>query len=299
MRPILLIAGYIAAIFVGGSLLAPWIYLLIQWSAGHWQGLEKLASTPFHRIVSRSILLVALLGLAPFLKAIGIHSWREAGLPKPWPHRKHFGIGFLAGWISLAIVAGLALVSGARTWNGDHKLAQYLGHLASAAASAIVVGILEESLFRGAFYGSLRKSMRWPAALLLSSGVFAMLHFFQWPGTPSQSDWLSGLCLLPQMFRGFADWDAVVPGFFSLTLVGAILAFAYQRTGNLYFSIGLHAGWIFWLKTYGFLTRAADGHSISFWGTNKLTDGWMTVMVLGVLGLLGYFWVKPNRKGEP
>jgi hypothetical protein len=101
------------------------------------------------------------------------------------------------------------------------------------------------------------------------------------------------------MFRGFADWDAVVPGFFSLTLVGAILAFAYQRTGNLYFSIGLHAGWIFWLKTYGFLTRAADGHSISFWGTNKLTDGWMTVMVLGVLGLLGYFWVKPNRKGEP
>ena len=58
------------------------------------------------------------------------------------------------------------------------------------------------------------------------------------------------------MLAGFADFHALVPGFFSLTLAGILLGLAYQRTGNLYFSIGLHAGWIFWLKTYGAFTPA-------------------------------------------
>ena len=68
--------------------------------------------------------------------------------------------------------------------------------------------------------------------------------------------WNSGLILLPRMLGGFADFHALVPGFFNLTLAGVLLGLAYQRTGNLYFSIGLHAGWIFWLKTYGAFTPA-------------------------------------------
>ena len=80
------------------------------------------------------------------------------------------------------------------------------------------------------------------------------------------------------MLGGFADFHALVPGFFSLTLAGILLGLAYQRTGNLYFSIGLHAGWIFWLKTYGAFTTSAPHAATWFWGTGKMIDGWLALV---------------------
>jgi len=80
--------------------------------------------------------------------------------------------------------------------------------------------------------------------------------------------------------RGFGDWDVVIPGFFNLTLAGIMLGLAYQRSGNLYFSIGLHTGWIFWLKSYGLLTTPLATAHQTFWGTQKLIDGWLAMAVL-------------------
>ncbi|MCX6896715.1 MAG: hypothetical protein NTZ16_14740 [Verrucomicrobia bacterium] len=97
---------------------------------------------------------------------------------------------------------------------------------------------------------------------------------------PGNVTWLSGLQLLPPMLAGFVDAQKLLPGFFSLTVAGALLALAYQRTGGLYFSIGLHAGWIFWLKSYGFLTATAPGANAWFWGTGKLIDGWLAFFIL-------------------
>ncbi len=82
------------------------------------------------------------------------------------------------------------------------------------------------------------------------------------------------------MLRGLGNWQQLIPGFLNLTLAGALLALAYQRTGNLYFSIGLHAGWIFWLKSYGIFTREVPGANAGFWGGAKLIDGWMALLVL-------------------
>jgi hypothetical protein len=82
------------------------------------------------------------------------------------------------------------------------------------------------------------------------------------------------------MLRGFADFQALVPGFFNLTLIGILLGLAYQRTGNLYFSIGLHAGWIFWLKIYGAFTVNSVATKIWFWGGGKMIDGWLAFFVL-------------------
>ena len=82
------------------------------------------------------------------------------------------------------------------------------------------------------------------------------------------------------MLGGFADFHALVPGFFNLTLAGVLLGLAYQRTGNLYFSIGLHAGWIFWLKIYGAVHHRAPRTAIWFWGGGKMIDGWLAFFAL-------------------
>ena len=180
----------------------------------------------------------------------------------------------------------VVLAVGAREVNTSISAGRLVEKVSGAALTAGVVAVLEEILFRGAIFGALRKTFRWPTAVVISSAIYALVHFFSRPASPAEIHWTSGLALLPTMLSGFVEVEQVVPGFFNLTLTGVLLALAYQRTGNLYFSIGLHAGWIFWLKSYGFLTREAGNANAWFWGTSKLIDGWLALIVLAFVSLL-------------
>jgi membrane protease YdiL (CAAX protease family) len=84
------------------------------------------------------------------------------------------------------------------------------------------------------------------------------------------------------MAGGFFEVHALIPAFLNLALVGILLALAYQRTGNLYFSIGLHAGWIFWLRSYGVFTRNSGSPLAWLFGSDKLIDGWLPLAVLAL-----------------
>jgi len=277
MRPVLALGIYIAAVFLGGALIAPGLYWVTQAS-----GFTHLAASPFHRFVNRSLLGIALLGLWPLLRNLGARSGKDVGLALPgW---KQLSAGFTLGFISLAIVAVTALGTGARAPASTyHHLAQ---KLAGAALTALAVGTVEEILFRGGIFGALRRNMNWVIALIVSSMIYALVHFLESPRQAGPVFWYSGLELLPRMLEGFVHWQQLVPGFFNLTIAGALLALAYQRTGNLYFSIGLHAGWIFWLKSYGVVTREAPGANTWIWGGNKLIDGWLAFFVLSSTLLL-------------
>jgi membrane protease YdiL (CAAX protease family) len=160
-----------------------------------------------------------------------------------------------------------------------------------------VVSVLEELLFRGALFGAFRRAHGWRTALLGSSAVYAIVHFFPKVASAGPVTWSSGLELLPRMVPGFAQPAMLVPGFFTLTLAAAILALAFQHTGNLYFSIGLHAGWIFWLKFYVVMTDLRPGAATWFWGTGKLYDGCLALLVLGAAGLV--VWKLPQTKPTP
>ena len=286
MRPLRYILVYFGIVFLGGALLAPWLYQLTQAVANVSPSFQKLADQPFHRYVNRSLLVLAILGLWPFLRSTGLCSWRAVGLGKEPGIGRKVCAGFALGFGSLAGVALLALAAGTRSLNLDQSTFDLLKHLMSAALTATVVAILEELVFRGALFGAMRQAWPWPKALIISSMIYALLHFFQRPEPLSHIDWASGLALLPRMMRGFGELEQLIPGFLSLTLVGVCLGLAYQWLGNVYFSIGLHAGWIFWLKSYGFLTRENAGANTWLWGTHKLIDGWMAFIILALV-LLG------------
>jgi membrane protease YdiL (CAAX protease family) len=282
MRPIRSLLIYFAVVFLGGALLAPWLYWLAQWAAAHWPALAGLAAKPFHRFLDRSLLGLALLCLWPLWRSGGAQSWRELGfVPQGKPMPQIFG-GFALGWASLAAVAVLALACGARAFILTHSAAEVFYHLLNATLTAVLVAILEELVFRGALFGLLRQAMPWPAALIVSSAIYSAVHFIQKAEATLPVQWHSGLALLWEMLR---HPPPLVPAFFTLFVAGSILALCYQRTGALYFSIGLHAGWIFWLKTYGFLSHFSGAHP-TFWGTDSLIDGWLSFIVLAVLFIL-------------
>jgi len=283
---------YFAVVFAGGALLAPWLYWLAQWAAVHWPACAGVAGHPFHRFLDRSLLGLALICLWPLLRCGGMRSWSSLGFPSQGRPALQALRGFSLGWASLAAAALLAWFGGARSPTLPHSAADLSRHLFNAAFTAVVVAILEEMVFRGALFGLMRQSMPWPAALGLSSAIYSSVHFIRTTQAALPVQWYSGLALLWEMI---CHPPPFIPAFFTLFVAGAALALAYQRSGALYFSIGLHAGWIFWLQSYRFLFHP-NGPGQSFWGGDNLIDGWLSLIILtAVFGIVAR--KKPNAPG--
>jgi hypothetical protein len=291
-RPVRSMAMFVVFVFLGGALLAPRLYWLAQSVAPG----SHLASNPFHRYLDRSLLALALLGIWPLMRGLGAVSWRDVGVVNPAGQWHRLAAGFALGFGSLACVAAIVLIAHGRQFNAELTAGKVAGKLGGAIATAVVVAVLEELLFRGAIFGGLRRIWDWRAALLASSMIYAIVHFFGKADLPGSVTWFSGLELLPRMLAGFGNLKVVIPGFFNLTLAGISLGLAHQRTGNLYFSIGLHGGWIFWLKSYGAVTAPLASANVWLLGTEKLTDGWLALPVLLVTVVI--VTVMPARKPE-
>jgi membrane protease YdiL (CAAX protease family) len=280
MRPLRSIFLFSALVFLGGALLAPWVFFIAQWAAAHLPGCAGWREVPFHRFVHRCFILAAILGLPWFLRGLGYGDSQELRQALQRPCWKPLAGGIAIGFLSLAFVLACQLMVGARGWSGGLAGGGMVRHLAGAAATALAVAAIEEVLFRWALYGTLRKVYAKGFSMVLSAAIYAIVHFFSRPESPLPITWLSGLALLPRMLRGFGDWQALVPGFFNLLIIGCILALAFERTGRLWFSIGLHGGWIFWLKMGGLWTAARVSTASRAWGTDKMIDGVLTSVVL-------------------
>ncbi len=295
VRPLRAILVYLIFVLLGGALLAPWLYELVQWLGSHSPWLHRLAENPFHRFVHRALLGLALLGLWPLLRHLGMRSWKDLGWVRPAGQWGRLSLGFLLGWISLATVAALAFMAGARGSDWAQPFYFYARFLAKTLVTALVVAVVEETLFRGALFGALRRALPWPVALVISSFLYAWVHFFQRPVPPAQIGWTTGLVQLAEMMRGFTDLNAMVPAFLCLWLAGVLLAWAYQRTGNLFWSTGLHTGWVFWLKAYSSITHPVGSNHLWLWGNDKLIDGWLACVMLGVAGVGVWFLQRPQQ----
>jgi len=280
MRPIGTVLIVVVTVFVGGALLAPWLYWSAQMSTDLSPWFAELARQPFHRFVHRALLGLAIPGLWLIAWQNGLTSWRDLGMRRSPLAGRQFAGGAVLGFVSLASVGLLALAFDARRWNSDLSLSLLGGSVVSAMATALVVSTLEEILFRGALFGGLRRGQQWATALVGSSAVYALVHFFKNVEWTKPIKWDSGLQVLGQMLQGMVDPHALAPGFFVLLLAGVILGLAYQKTNALWFSIGAHAGWIFWLKIYGLFTVEHSTGFARLWGSSKLTDGWIAAVVL-------------------
>ncbi len=225
---------------------------------------------------------MALLGLGRFLASAGFNDGMELRRAFGPPRGASFAAGVAVGFGSLALVLAGGLLAGERFWRIGITGSGLAGHVLTALGSALVVAMIEEILFRWALYGALRKVYAKGFAMLLSASIYAIVHFFSRTEASLPITGWSGLALLPRMLRGFGDLHALIPAFINLVVVGSILAMAYERTGRLWLSIGLHGGWIFWLKSTGYLTLRQEGGGGWFWGGEKMIDGWAALIVLVV-----------------
>ena len=70
-------------------------------------------------VTSAALSIVGAVWFVPFLRTIGVSSWRDAGLDNPIRHWRQ-GVREGRGSASLALVAGLAVITGVRSLDLDH-----------------------------------------------------------------------------------------------------------------------------------------------------------------------------------
>jgi hypothetical protein len=147
----------------------------------------------------------------------------------------------------------LALMAAADVYTPFFRLSltQSLSRIASALATGVFVGSMEEVFFRGVLFLGLLERSHPLRAYGLANLFYSALHFVK-PGEDyflDRLDLLAGFRHLLTTFQPFFEPATLLPGLIGLFLVGVVLSYALTRTGNLYLSIGLHAGWVIALKT--------------------------------------------------
>ena len=237
---------YLAVVVVAGALAAPQAWELIHRLPPDLFGgfLGKIQEMPFHRYLSRSIQVAALVLLLPLLRSLRIRSLRAFSLvPNPRPFRD-LGIGMTAGLLGMALMIPSFLRFGACTLSSDWE-AIIIHAFPQVATTAVAVSLLEELLFRGVLLGLLRQVIVAPAAVFLAAIPFAFLHFFNLPKAEGGSvAWWSGLSSLAQTVASLPPLHFLLWGIATLFAAGLLLGWLTVRTGSLHAAIGLHAVWI-------------------------------------------------------
>jgi len=292
--------GYLIFVFVGGAALAPWLYHGMQWLGQHVSLLSGLADHPFHRFVHRSIFIVAFLGLVPLTRHLELRSWEAVGFRFQRGAYDRFNSGWVAGFVTVGIVMLVILQIGPATYRRSFEptLFSILSLALKAVLTGVTVGILEELLFRGVVFGSLRGALGVLPAMVVSSAIYSWVHFFakvSWVGPVS---WDSGFQVVRLMIEGLVDPYLLWPAALNLFVAGMILVWLYHRTGDLATSIGLHAGWVIALKlcTGIFKLRGLPG---SWTGSSRLVDGWIALPALLFSGWFAWKWVQMQKGTEP
>ncbi len=283
MRSLLWFLAAIVGAIVVASLASYPAYLVIHPLVPEWR-IDKIASRLFDLF-----LLLSLIHVVRRLKLTTRRDWGY-GLPRPrW--LRQFMSGLAIGVATMLPVTLAMLVLGARTAVADFSIS-LLGHaLLVGLGSGLVVGLLEETLFRGLLQGAVIREWRRPmAGIVFVALLFAAMHFLadiriaHEDVTPG-----SGLYLLATIADNFLAPASIVDGFLALFAVGLLTGIVAWWTGSIALSAGLHAGWV-WMMRTALITTQIDDHSGRAWLIYRphgyvgwLTFAWTLLLVTALL----------------
>jgi membrane protease YdiL (CAAX protease family) len=283
------IAVYLLAVVLLSGLLAPWVFWAVQEAGRTAPGASWLLKYPFRRVFDRTILVVAVAGLWPLWRRLGIRSRAEIGFSRTPRWWRHLLVGVLVGLGSFVVAGGLLIFFDVRRIDPGFRVQAFLARIPGFMLTAIVVALIEETFFRGGLQGVFQRGMKPLAAIAVASVIYSAVHFLKPPSAGIAADtvrWSSGFDHLVRVFAQFGRSQEVGLGFVTLWLVGAILGLAFAKTGALYLPIGLHAGWVLTKQSYGYCTLPVVARGAAWWGGSDLVSNALVWPVLIVVLLL-------------
>jgi len=208
-------AGWRLALFLL-ILIAPVLMLLAARHAG--AGNTTTVLKPLATAANEAVLLGWVALITWLFSILERRAMGSYGLPWRGALGRQFWAGALWGAAALTVLLLLMAASGGFGFGGIATRGGTLARYGLEWALAfLVVGLFEEFSFRGYALVTLREGIGfWPAAVLLSM-AFGAVHL----GNGGET-YVGGL---------------------SAGLIGLFFCFTWQRTGTLWFAVGMHAAW--------------------------------------------------------
>lgn len=243
----------------------------------------------FRTLVSRGGQVFLILGLYLVAKRLGFGA-ASLGFQRAFP--RQLALGFALGVLMLALhtLALLALDIRAVNADGFGGGGRLFAILAKALGIGVLVALIEETIFRGVLFAGIRRYAGTAAAIAISAFYYAALHFLRsrWTGDPSTIGWDTGFRIAADGFAHLAAMplDSFLALFLGGLLLGCIRAAVPRGLG---YCMGIHAGWVFVIKSAKPLTYAVPEAHWSFLVgsydgiTGYLAAAWITLLVLALL----------------
>jgi membrane protease YdiL (CAAX protease family) len=255
----------------------------------------------FRQIINRLAQLFLMLIIFPAMAYLKINKEELGIAPRPIFLKQliqGFGLGFmtLMPVFIVLMVLKINVIDETQIWTAG-LLAK---NMTINLLIALLISLIEESLFRGIMIVSLSKKMPVMAAILISSTYYAGLHFFSSnTDIPVQDISLfSGFKLLGEAFGHLLNPEILSP-FFALLMVGIFLGvLRTQVKASLGLCIGCHTCWVWQIKMskklfdtdfsseYLYLVSSYDGV------VGPLVSGWL------MLAIAGYFVYQRINKAK-
>ncbi|NNK18882.1 MAG: CPBP family intramembrane metalloprotease [Maribacter sp.] len=148
-------------------------------------------------------------------------------------HGKVVIAGFFAGFLTMGLSYLILILLKQIRFSNINLL---IDELILSSILFLIVSITEETLLRGYVLRNLMISINKHAALVVSAGIFSIMHAWN-----PHFNWIS---------------------FTNLYLAGILLGLPYIYTKNLWFPISLHFSWNFFQSLFGFNISGQDSYSL-------------------------------------
>ncbi len=220
---------------------------------------------PFHftKILSRSFTFALFFVMIWFCKYVEKRSLISYGLETNLFTFRLIVGGFLLGIFSMLTLIALHLNFHDSNFQIKELSIRFYINLVYQLFVVFIIALLEEWFFRGFLLQKLNIDYGRYNAIFFSSIIFAMTHFI----------------------RPMTDFSLLIPEFFGLFLIGLILAYSTMLTGNLYFSIGIHSGWVYIVKIDKYFVSHFDSQIQKIIGAEKLLNS-LSSWLLGLFVLI-------------
>jgi hypothetical protein len=264
------VVGIFAMVFLAVQLAVAFFGISFN-AVMRWLGAGENARVFIGSTFSRTGMIAAVILIcAPVIRKVFCEDTRALLFPISPGWFRDMAIGILLSGGVMALAFGVLLATGQITLEGlalggqppDAWLrAIWLALLVNAAAT---VG--EEVLFRGLLLTGLRKSWDTGGAVFISAVIFGASHILT--AASRQTNWLEFIPLL--------------------ALPGAMLGWAFLRTGNLWLASGIHFGWTLFQHDIFNLVAREVSDSLFGWVTIHKGPAWLLGNHYGIeAGLAG------------
>ena len=216
------------------AIASPWV----AWA------IEAVVGRPFtfSRVWNRVFEVLLVAGLALTWRRLDLGGPSAIGFRRAaWA--RDVGRGLAAGMAGLGVGIGLCWAGGAVEPGLRFEPGKTVHKALLGAGAAVAVGLGEEALFRGVLLRRLSLDIGRTTGVAVTTGIYAAVHAIGKSEKIARPTITAGFEVLRTLFAPLARRRAI-PMFLGLGCFGLLLVWARVRSGSLWLSVGIHAGWV-------------------------------------------------------